>query len=76
MTYLMCGDNFLESLEIGHMCGVNFCEFFRNFDICVVIIFVIFLETRHMCDDNLFESLEIWHLQKYSIAIHSTGRFT
>lgn len=48
MTYLMCGDNFLESLEIGHMCGDNFVNFFRNFDICVVIIFVNFLETRHV----------------------------
>lgn len=49
MTYLMCGDNFLESLEIGHMCGVNFCEFFRNFDICVVIIFVIFFRNFDIC---------------------------
>lgn len=58
MTYFMCGDNFLEFLEIGYMCGDNFCEFFRNFDICVVIIFVIFLEIRYMCG-NLFEFLEI-----------------
>lgn len=48
MTYFMCGDNFLEFLEIGYMCGVNFCEFFRNFDICVVVIFVNFLEIRYV----------------------------